>query len=417
MDPRPDHEAVPVPSFMEECMRARGLVASALLTTLVAVGTALADPIKAQLPIDEDLAGGRQCGSPLPTATEMSQVAKRLSMMPLSTLAVGGQIKVAWHVIYSGSAGNIPQSQIDAQIAELNKAYSGFYGGANTGYTFVLASVDRTNNKQWYMMTPGSRHETNAKQALSVDVTHRLNIYSCKPGQNLLGWAYFPNSYPENDWHHGVVIHYGSVPGGYLAPYNLGGTADHEVGHYLGLYHTFQGGCTAPGDQVDDTPYEATATSGCPEGKDTCPSAGVDPIHNYMDYSTDACYTQFTAGQDARMDQIVPAYRPNLLNAAVAQRGPAVESSKALPATMSFRVGPNPFKNVTNFAISLPKGGAVSLKVYNVLGQHVATLSDGNLAAGEHTATFQAGRLPAGMYYAVLRANGETFRRSIVLTP
>jgi len=392
-------------------MRARGLILAALLSTLFAA-TALAAP-----PRDDGAAVRRDCGTPIPSMTEMEQVAKRLSMSPLSTLAVGGQIKVAWHVIYSGSTGNIPQSQIDAQIAELNKAYSGFYGGANTGYTFVLASVDRTNSSKWFRMTPGSSAETNAKQALDVDVAHRLNIYSCKPGQNLLGWAYFPNSYPENDWHHGVVIHYGSVPGGYLAPYNLGGTADHEVGHYLGLYHTFQGGCTPPGDQVADTPDEATPTSGCPAGKNTCATAGDDPIHNYMDYSTDACYTEFTPGQDARMDAIVPVYRPSLLNAAVAQRGPAVESSKSLAGTMSFRVGPNPFKNVANFAISLPKSGAVSLRIYNVAGQHVATLTDGELSAGEHTATFTAGRLPAGMYFAVLRANGETFRRSIVLTP
>lgn len=399
-------------------MRARHLVAAALLSTVFATSTALAQHSSFLIP-EGDLsgAGERPCGTPIPSPSEMQMVAKRLSMNPPSTLAVGGQIKVAWHVISNGSTGNIPQSQIDAQIAELNKAYAGFYGGVNTGYTFVLSSVDRTSNKKWFTMTPGSVNERNAKQALDVDVARRLNIYSCSPGQGLLGWAYFPNSYPENDWRHGIVIHYGSVPGGYLAPYNLGGTADHEVGHYLGLYHTFQGGCAAPGDYVADTPDEATSTSGCPAGKNTCASAGLDPIHNYMDYSTDVCYTEFTAGQDARMDQMVPTYRPSLLNAAVAQRGPSVESSRALPGTISFRVGPNPFKSVANFAISLPKSGAVSLKVYNVLGQHVATITEGELAAGEHTATFKAGRMPAGMYYAVLRAGGDTFRRSIVLTP
>ncbi len=398
-------------------MRARGLAVAALLSTLFAASALAQTVTPLRVPGEEGAAGGRECGTPVPSMSEMQQIAMQLGNNPPSTLAVGGQIKVAWHVISNGSTGNIPQSQIDAQIAELNKAYSGFYGGVNTGYTFVLSSVDRTSNSKWFTMTPGSRNEKNAKQALDVDVVHRLNIYSCSPGQYLLGWAYFPNSYPENDWHHGVVIHYGSVPGGYLTPYNLGGTADHEVGHYLGLYHTFQGGCAAPGDYVADTPDQATSTSGCPTGKNTCATAGDDPIHNYMDYSNDACYTEFTAGQDVRMDQLVPTYRPSLLNAAVAQRGPSIEASKALAGTMSFRVGPNPFKNVANFAISLAKSGPVSLKVYNVLGQHVATVAEGDMTAGEHTATFKAGRIPAGMYYAVLRADGQTFRRSIVLTP
>jgi len=334
---------------------------------------------------------------------------------------VGGQIKVAWHVIYSGSTGNIPQSQIDAQIAELNKAYSGFYGGVNTGYTFVLASVDRTNNRQWFGVTPQTNKETQMKNALAIDPAHRLNVYSAKPGQNLLGWAYFPNSFPETSKMHGVVIHYGSVPGGYLAPYNLGGTLDHEAGHYLGLYHTFQGGCTAPGDAVDDTPFEATATSGCPSGKDTCPAAGLDPIHNYMDYSTDVCYTQFTAGQDVRMDAMVPTYRPSLLNAARiadlgAQGRTGTDARILSPQVLSFQgAAPNPFRDETELRFSLPRAGYVNLRVYNVAGQLVATLADGDFAAGPQSVRFLRGTLAPGMYFTALRVGNETLTRSVIL--
>ena len=408
-------------------MTSRSLLPTALLTAalLSAASLAFAQVTPQRESEDGDSWSGAvaRCATETPSESEVQAVASYLKahQSELAGLAVGGQIKVAWHVIYSGSTGNIPQSQIDAQIAELNKAYSGFYGGVNTGYTFVLASVSRTNNNSWWTCTPGTAKERNMKNALATDVTHRLNVYTCKPGQNLLGWSYFPNSYAENNKMHGVVFHYGSVPGGYLAPYNLGGTLDHEVGHYLGLYHTFQGGCTGSGDQVADTPAEGTATSGCPAGKNTCSTAGDDPIHNYMDYSDDFCYTQFTAGQDVRMDQMVPLYRPNLLNAAIAQAAntPATEELAGrpivVPGALSLAAGPNPFTLETTLFYALPRAGHVSLKVYNVAGQLVETLVNGEMPLGEHRVTFRARNLPAGMYFTRLTLDGESTHRSVIL--
>ncbi len=322
-----------------------------------------------------------------------------------------GNIKVAWHVIYSGTTGNIPLTQIDAQIAYMNSRYAG------TGFTFTLVSVGRHNNSKWFGMTPGSRNETNAKNSLAVNVPGRLNIYSCRPGQSLLGWATFPSSYPEGDKRHGVVIHYGSVPGGYLAPYNLGGTLAHEVGHYLGLYHTFQGGCVSPGDQIDDTPYEASPASGCPVGRNTCAQAGNDPIENYMDYSDDVCYTTFTANQITRMQAQTGQYRPNLLNAAVAQAGkaPASDEISVNGGVMLRNAFPNPFKGSTNLRLSVGRSGPVSVKVYNVAGQLVETLWDGEMQAGERQLTFTARRLPAGTYFVQAAMNGSKSARTVVL--
>jgi Pregnancy-associated plasma protein-A len=101
-----------------------------------------------------------------------------------------------------------------------------------------------------------------------------------------------------------VVIDWETLPkvsATYAGRFDLGYTTTHEVGHWLNLLHTFDGSCGVLGDRVADTPPERLSTSGCPAGKDTCTSAGLDPIHNYMDYSDDPCYTEFTPNQGGRM--------------------------------------------------------------------------------------------------------------------
>ena len=338
--------------------------------------------------------------------------------MAQHAIVAGGQIPVYFHVIYSGSEGNVPESQLDAQIQVLNYNYAGkdyngapIPGAARTGYTFVKAGTDRTEDRRWFTMLPGTGKETQAKNALAINPGGALNIYTCKPGQNLLGWAVFPWSSQAGTNQDGVVIHYGSLPGGYISGYNLGGTAPHEVGHYLGLYHTFQGGCdtgtcSASGDLVCDTPAEATPTSGCPDGKDTCPAAGLDPINNYMDYSTDICYTNFTSGQDTRMNQIVTAYRA-WIGGTPFVSGPNQAKGLQGDALVALRAKPNPFNPRTKIEFGLQRAGRASLRIYDIQGRLVLTVVDRALPAGNQAFDFDGSRLASGVYMMRLQTRGQ----------
>lgn len=209
-------------------------------------------------------------------------------------------VKVYFHVIMKDgtvAGGNIPDKWITDQINVLNAAYGNF--------DFALASIDRTVNSSWF----AGHGEKSMKSTLRNGTCSDLNVYTVNPGRGLLGWATFPSDCKGNQAMDGVVIHYESLPGGNISPYNLGDTLTHEAGHWVGLYHTFQGGCNSPGDSVSDTPYEASAAFGCPTGRDTCSSTGLDPIKNFMDYTDDACMNTFSSGQNTRSTGLSAQYR------------------------------------------------------------------------------------------------------------
>lgn len=247
-----------------------------------------------------------------PTAEEVTRMEadfnfKRSALGSFTKAATGGVINVYVHVIRTSSGTGGPTAgQMSSQINVLNAAY------AATGWSFNVVSTDYTDNSTWYTAGYGTSAEAEMKNALRQGTADDLNIYYNNMGGGLLGWATFPSSYASQPSNDGVVVLYSSLPGGSAAPYNLGDTATHEVGHWMGLYHTFQGGCSKTGDSVSDTPSERSAAYGCPVGRDSCAGRkypGVDPITNFMDYTDDACMDRFSGGQDTRMDAQWTSYR------------------------------------------------------------------------------------------------------------
>jgi hypothetical protein len=223
-------------------------------------------------------------------------------------------IPVYFHVVSRGAGyenGDVPTRMLRDQIDVMNAGFAGAVapGGTNTPFRFALVGVTRTVNERWFNAGIGSAAEREMKSALRVGGAETLNFYVTNAGGVFLGWATFPFWYASDPLMDGVVVLYDSLPGGRDPRFNEGDTGTHEVGHWLGLFHTFQDACSAHNDFVADTPAERSPAFGCQKGRDTCPTAGLDPVENFMDYSDDPCLYRFSGGQSTRMEALALQYR------------------------------------------------------------------------------------------------------------
>lgn len=226
------------------------------------------------------------------------------------------EVPVHVNVLYRTSAGNVSNAQIQSQIDVLNEdfgAYNSDYsqipsifqgvasGDIKIRFVWNTSNVTRksTKKRSWNLNDDMKKSSRGGINPTNCSTT--LNIWVCNLSSGYLGYAQFPGGNCATD---GVVIDdnaFGTT-GSAQAPFNLGRTATHEVGHYFNLRHIW-GDATCGNDFVADTPLHNTSNGGCPTFPhySTCSGAPVEMTMNYMDYTYDSCMYMFTGGQAARM--------------------------------------------------------------------------------------------------------------------
>ncbi len=380
---------------------------------------------------------GRRCG------TQVTRAAEKLagpgdctasSTNPTAAYDPGNTypLQVVVHILLndSGSQGDISDAMVQSQIDILNEDFRALAGtpgapGNDIAFQFALATTDPSGNP-----TNGITRSYNTNwfndngtyyNSLAWDPNSYINVYTNTAGGYLGYVPWIPQQGSVGSNADRVVIHYQSFgrnsPG---APYDQGRTLTHELGHYFGLLHTFDGGCGTvsgcytTGDLICDTNREQTATFGCSDGN-TCSSP--DPIHNYMDYTDDTCMNNFTVEQNRRMRCSIENYRSGLLTLATSVANAMPVSGR--PLLRAAR--PNPFNPTTELSFELPSAGRVRLSVVDVTGRLVRTLVNGPMSAGLHTATWdgvnEAGEsVASGVYlYNLTSENGSETKRMVLM--
>ncbi len=270
-------------------------------------------------------------------------------------------IPIIVHIIHDGEeigeGDNLSAALVQAQINQLNYDFRKIEGtsgynddpvGADTFIEFAPALVDEEgnllaepginrinrNDMGWTAPPYDGIGSTYIDDVIKADSYWNpdlyFNFWVMDLSGGLLGYAQFPSSsgldglntnggLAETD---GVVVLASSVGGDDLpnpdgGSFDLGRTATHEVGHWLGLRHIWGDGGCGVDDFCEDTPESDASNGGCPTGHESCGT--VDMIENYMDYTDDACMNIFTLDQKARMDAVlaVSPRRASLANSTV----------------------------------------------------------------------------------------------------
>lgn len=359
-------------------------------------------------------------------------------------------IPTVFHVVYKNSAQNIPTSQIESQIQVLNEDYRKTNSNFNTTRAifdtlaadveiqFCLAAIDPQGNPTTGITRTQAPSNASFDPLFGFDnvkssntggvdpwpASQYLNIWVCDMSVLnqvfVLGYAQFPGDNPATD---GVVLQYqhvGRTNDPQAAPANLGRTATHEVGHWLGLRHIWGDGPCDSTDYVADTPNAADASqSDCNKNKNSCniedPFWGtIDPpdmVENFMDYSSDACMTMFTKGQKARMWGFLNTDRASLKTSPAGCN--SLSSVKENKIDLKANIYPNPSSGIFNLSLLAKSTDNIIVEIFNMLGQREFSTTVNDLKNSNYQLDLTS--LPKGVYLIRLSNSMEEHTQKIQL--